>query len=90
MRRTDGKPDKLVFFAPRGDHGSLIIRRRECGVSPTTAEASRIRMRAATQSNQAEEALIDMAPTQYLWSYNRYKHPAGAPLPPAGRLRAIE
>ncbi len=37
---------------------------------------------AATQSNRAVEALIDKAPAQYLWSYNRYKHPAGAPLPP--------
>ncbi|UXY15297.1 lysophospholipid acyltransferase family protein [Chitiniphilus purpureus] len=27
------------------------------------------------------EALIRLAPAQYLWSYNRYKRPAGAPLP---------
>jgi Kdo2-lipid IVA lauroyltransferase/acyltransferase len=37
---------------------------------------------AATQANRAVETLIDLAPAQYLWSYNRYKHPAGAPLPP--------
>jgi len=23
--------------------------------------------------------LIDMAPAQYLWGYNRFKRPAGAP-----------
>ena len=22
-------------------------------------------------------------PEQYLWMYNRYKHPSGAPLPPS-------
>jgi len=33
--------------------------------------------------NAAIEALVRKHPEQYLWSYNRYKHPAGAPLPPA-------
>lgn len=32
--------------------------------------------------NAAIEALVRKHPEQYLWSYNRYKHPAGAPLPP--------
>lgn len=32
--------------------------------------------------NAAIEKLIEIAPTQYLWGYNRYKHPAGAGLPP--------
>jgi len=32
--------------------------------------------------NAAIEELIDIDPTQYLWGYNRYKHPAGAELPP--------
>lgn len=35
-------------------------------------------MRAATQINEAMETLIRQCPTQYLWSYNRYKVPAGA------------
>jgi KDO2-lipid IV(A) lauroyltransferase len=32
--------------------------------------------------NAAIEKLVRKHPEQYLWSYNRYKHPAGAPLPP--------
>ncbi len=34
--------------------------------------------------NAAIERLIRLEPSQYLWSYNRYKVPAGA-MPPAGR-----
>ncbi|WP_434089583.1 lysophospholipid acyltransferase family protein [Neopusillimonas aromaticivorans] len=33
--------------------------------------------------NQTMETLIRRFPTQYLWSYKRYKQPAGAPPPPA-------
>ena len=32
--------------------------------------------------NQTMETLIRRFPTQYLWSYKRYKAPAGAPPPP--------
>jgi Kdo2-lipid IVA lauroyltransferase/acyltransferase len=32
--------------------------------------------------NQVIERTVRRCPAQYLWSYNRYKHPAGAPLPP--------
>ena len=32
--------------------------------------------------NQTMETLIRRFPTQYLWSYKRYKQPAGAPPPP--------
>lgn len=39
-------------------------------------------MAQATLINQTMEALIRRFPTQYLWSYNRYKTPAGAPPPP--------
>ncbi|MDY7867083.1 lysophospholipid acyltransferase family protein, partial [Burkholderia pseudomallei] len=38
---------------------------------------------AATRINAAIEKLIAVAPTQYLWGYNRYKHPKGADAPPA-------
>ncbi|MGC9163359.1 MAG: lysophospholipid acyltransferase family protein [Thiomonas sp.] len=38
--------------------------------------------RAAAQINQAMEALIRRCPEQYLWGYNRYKRPPGAPPPP--------
>jgi KDO2-lipid IV(A) lauroyltransferase len=33
--------------------------------------------------NIAIEQAVRRCPEQYLWAYNRYKHPAGAPLPPA-------
>ncbi|WP_027468609.1 lysophospholipid acyltransferase family protein [Deefgea rivuli] len=36
----------------------------------------------ATILNQNIENLIQQIPEQYFWSYSRYKHPAGAPLPP--------
>lgn len=42
---------------------------------------------AATRINEAVEVIVRRFPTQYLWSYNRYKRPGGAPdpdtLPPA-------
>jgi KDO2-lipid IV(A) lauroyltransferase len=37
---------------------------------------------AAQQMNQAIETVILEAPLQFIWSYNRYKHPEGALLPP--------
>lgn len=40
---------------------------------------------AATQTNAMVERLIALAPTQYLWGYNRYKQPAGAPPPPGAQ-----
>jgi KDO2-lipid IV(A) lauroyltransferase len=33
--------------------------------------------------NAHVEKLVRIAPTQYLWGYNRYKQPAGAPPPPS-------
>jgi KDO2-lipid IV(A) lauroyltransferase len=35
--------------------------------------------------NRRLEAVIRRRPAQYLWGYNRYKSPAGAPLAPAGK-----
>jgi KDO2-lipid IV(A) lauroyltransferase len=32
--------------------------------------------------NEVVEALVRECPQQYLWGYNRYKRPAGAPPPP--------
>ena len=39
---------------------------------------------AARAINAAVEAVVTRDPGQYLWSYNRYKQPAGAPPPPDG------
>lgn len=41
------------------------------------------RAAAARAVNEGVEALVRMAPAQYLWGYNRYKRPAGAPPAPA-------
>jgi KDO2-lipid IV(A) lauroyltransferase len=38
--------------------------------------------RATRRINRALEALVRECPEQYLWGYNRYKIPAGAPRPP--------
>nr|CUV63714.1 protein of unknown function [Ralstonia solanacearum] len=38
---------------------------------------------AATRINAEIEQLIALAPTQYLWGYNRYKRPKGVDAPPA-------
>jgi KDO2-lipid IV(A) lauroyltransferase len=37
---------------------------------------------ATRRLNRALEMLVRECPGQYLWSYNRYKAPAGAPPPP--------
>jgi KDO2-lipid IV(A) lauroyltransferase len=39
---------------------------------------------AARILNAGVERMVRAYPAQYLWGYNRYKHPAGAPLPPQG------
>jgi Kdo2-lipid IVA lauroyltransferase/acyltransferase len=41
------------------------------------------RREAARRVNEMVEKLVRVSPTQYLWGYNRYKRPAGAPPPPA-------
>ena len=40
------------------------------------------RQAAARAVNAAVERLVRECPSQYLWGYNRYKRPAGAPPPP--------
>jgi KDO2-lipid IV(A) lauroyltransferase len=37
----------------------------------------------ARHVNRAIESMVRLLPAQYLWGYNRYKRPAGAPPPPA-------
>ncbi len=39
--------------------------------------------------NQKVEELVRMCPSQYLWGYNRYKRPAGAPPPPPQVMRSL-
>ena len=40
------------------------------------------RRAAARRVNEMVEKLVRQCPAQYLWGYNRYKRPAGAPPPP--------
>ena len=51
-------------------------------IVPMAAPFSADKMTAAQQTNAMVEKLIDMAPAQYLWGYNRYQRPAGAPPSP--------
>ncbi len=68
----------LFFFAERLPKG-----RGYCvHIEPMPEPFSDDRDIAARQTNAMVEKLIAQAPAQYLWAYNRYKHPAGAPLPP--------
>ncbi|KWR91296.1 lysophospholipid acyltransferase family protein [Cupriavidus sp. IDO] len=45
---------------------------------------------AAVAINECVQDLVAMAPTQYLWGYNRYKQPAGAGLPPQAAAASSE
>jgi Kdo2-lipid IVA lauroyltransferase/acyltransferase len=46
------------------------------------------RRESALRINRMVERLVRRCPAQYLWGYNRYKRPAGAPPPPAAPQRA--
>jgi KDO2-lipid IV(A) lauroyltransferase len=50
--------------------------------APLAQPLSAERRIAARQVNEMVEQLVRRCPAQYLWGYNRYKHPAGAPPPP--------
>jgi len=73
----------LVFcFAerlPEGRGFRLVLRHREAPLPADRAES-------AAAVNAEVEALIRLKPDQYLWGYNRYKRPAGAP-PAPGAIR---
>ena len=50
--------------------------------TPLDAPLPSDRHRAARRVNEMVEKLVRECPTQYLWGYNRYKRPAGAPPAP--------
>jgi KDO2-lipid IV(A) lauroyltransferase len=54
--------------------------------APVSAPLTGDGARDAAQVNAGLERVIRIAPAQYLWSYNRYKRPAGAPPPPEALL----
>ncbi len=69
----------LFFFGERLPNG----RGYHVHIEPLARPLSSDRETAARQTNEMVEKLVAMAPAQYLWGYNRYKHPSGAPPPPA-------
>jgi KDO2-lipid IV(A) lauroyltransferase len=71
--------DPAVFVAvarrlPRGAGYDIEVERIDGNLAGAAGSA---------RINVAVEQAVRKCPEQYLWSYNRYKHPAGAPLPPA-------
>jgi KDO2-lipid IV(A) lauroyltransferase len=69
----------LVFcFAERLAGGAGFVLHCDALAQPLPAD----RREAARIVNAHVEKLVRIAPLQYLWGYNRYKQPAGAPPPP--------
>src|SRR5512134_394179 len=69
----------LVFcFAERLAGGAGF----EMHFVPLDGELPADRQAAARRVNEMVERLVRSCPAQYLWGYNRYKRPAGAPPPP--------
>ena len=67
----------VLLFAQRLAHGAGYRIYWERLPEPLSGEP----LVDATRINQAMERLILRCPEQYLWSYNRYKTPAGVPAP---------
>jgi KDO2-lipid IV(A) lauroyltransferase len=67
----------LFFFAERLPRGQGYRVR----IQPMPAPFSKDKIIAAREMNAMVEALIRLCPSQYLWGYNRFKRPAGAPQP---------
>jgi len=68
----------LMFTAKRKSLGQGWLM-EVTRLAPLSADA----VTAATEINHALEQAILKAPEQFIWAYNRYKHPAGAELPPS-------
>jgi KDO2-lipid IV(A) lauroyltransferase len=69
----------LVFcFAERLAGGEGFVLHCDALAQPLPPD----RREAARIVNAMVEKLVRIAPLQYLWGYNRYKQPAGAPPPP--------
>jgi Kdo2-lipid IVA lauroyltransferase/acyltransferase len=83
-----GKPAYTMTLAPRlAQTGAVVL--FAYGERLPDGAGYHLRLRPASgpmtepaQVNAALEALIRECPSQYLWGYNRYKHPSGAPLSP--------
>jgi KDO2-lipid IV(A) lauroyltransferase len=72
-----GKADILLVYAerlPRGRGYAIRFVPFEGSLSGTATEQ-------AASINHAMEQLIARCPSQYFWSYNRYKRPQGVTAP---------
>jgi KDO2-lipid IV(A) lauroyltransferase len=69
----------IVFcFAERLAHGEGYVLHAEALADPLPTD----RAQSARRVNAMVERLVRSCPAQFLWGYNRYKRPAGAPPPP--------
>ncbi len=78
-RLQDASGAALVFCYARrlpGGEGYALH------LAPLEAPLPKDRRAAARVVNAKVEELVRACPEQYLWGYNRYKRPAGAPAPP--------
>lgn len=74
-----GKADILLTYAERLPHGRGYVIR----FVPFEGELSGTAAEQASAINRAMEQLIERCPSQYFWSYNRYKRPQGVAAPEA-------
>ena len=94
--RAPGVHDDARGAAPavRGRGDRLLLRRAPARTAKgfivhfrvLEAVLPRDRHEATLGVNRGIEEVVRMCPVQYLWGYNRYKRPAGAPPPPAYKV----
>ncbi|MFC5549304.1 lysophospholipid acyltransferase family protein [Massilia aerilata] len=72
-----GKADILLTYAERLPHGRGYVIR----FVPFDGDLSGTPAEQAASINRAMEQLIARCPSQYFWSYNRYKRPQGVAAP---------
>lgn len=85
-RLTETGAAPIFMFArrlPGGRGYEVLLRSPAQPITGSTEER-------AARINEGMESLIRGCPSQYLWSYNRYKRPAGAEPPPAANGLAGE
>jgi len=74
-----GRADILLTYAERLPHGRGYVIR----FVPFEGELTGTAAEQAASINRAMEQLIARCPSQYFWSYNRYKRPQGVAAPDA-------